>query len=242
MLFIPGLAMIHEDLLAIRRLWSNMEAATQLEGERNELLRQLEAARATLKRIDTEAEACTAKLKSLKQHERGLMRKLETYQLRVVRTRELIDTGKASDYQLAQRQLAACTDICDQVETEVLEQMEEIDATRQHQTDLAKKRQVAKQAEDDLQRKCDVGLPHIEEELTRLRAEGQVLAAEIPTPLKGTVNRLLSQRRSLVSPMRAKACAICNFSAPPQVVLEINRGVRVHTCRHCGRFLLPDED
>jgi predicted nucleic acid-binding Zn-ribbon protein len=171
-----------------------------------------------------------------------VMRKLDAYRKRVATTRTMIDTGKAPDYRLAEQQLRNCTEMVDQLETEALELMEQRDEAEQAM-EAAERAfvQAREAAEKAVVRERD-RIPEIDRALEDLDLARPPLQAALAPEHKGPFRILRSRKRFALSHLQDGACSRCNYGAPSQVVNEIEGHQRVHTCRNCGRFLLPSTD
>lgn len=233
--------MIHEDTLALQRLWASHEAANQLTQERSRLLERVREAETEKTRAEEELAAARDDLNRLKDGERSIQRRLHTYHKRVKTTRELIESGHAVDYQVARQQLDSCLEIVDALETEALETMEAIDAAESRIATAEERLTEATGTVEDVHRARETGLPRIDQELQRLKEERTRLREDIPAAHLERFDRLVARGRSAVATLQGTTCSACNFNSPPQVVIEINRGSRVHACRNCGRFLVPSE-
>ncbi len=233
--------MIHEDLIVIQRLWANVHAADQLRGERRALMQQLEEAERVLEQAAVELEQASEHLEAVQTQERQVMRKLEVYRKRVTQTRKMIDDGTAPDYRLAQQQLDSCEEIADDLETEALELMEQRDEATEA---LQRAKQAQVDAVTTLERAHhahEIGLPRIDHELVTLGDEQPDLEAALGPGQLDIFRDLRRRGRSVTSQMILRTCSGCHFVVPPQVAMEVERGVRVHTCRNCSRFLVPPE-
>lgn len=232
---------MHPDLVSVIALWDNIDRAEQLQQERKvcQQRRQqtLEASEQAVSRL---AEARGA-LELVLTEERAVMRKLDSYRNRVRTTKAMLDAGKAPDYRLAEQQLRACTEIVDQLETEALEQMEardEAEAALAAAEAAVEQTRAAAEAAVAHER---ARLPLIDAALAELDLARPALEAALPIEQKGAFRAVRTRGRSAVAPLRDGACALCNFGAPSQVVNEIVGHHRVHTCRNCGRFLVPED-
>ncbi len=235
---------MHEDLVAIIALWDNVHSADQLQLERKTCALDRSKALAHKASTDDALQACRAALEAVKSEEHRVMRRLDSYRNKVKTTRTMIDTGKAPDYRLAERQLHACTEIVDELETAALELMEARDEAEQA---LAAAEQAFDTAQGDARRAVEHErnrVPRIDAELADLETARPELRAALSASERGAFDVLRARGRSAVATMRDGACTACNYGAPSQVVNEINGAVRVHRCRNCGRFLVleqPDE-
>jgi predicted nucleic acid-binding Zn-ribbon protein len=227
---------MQEELFVIRDL-------NRIDGEiaaaQEALADMIAAVRETTDAINAEKQAAAqtaGDLEAIRDEERRLSRRMEEYILRRDRTKRLIDAGQAPDFQSAQRQLEQCAAIVDDLEVEVLEHMERREALE------------ALLAESD-------------ERVTALREQdtaGRARYGELSGGLKAAVASLTEQRPALLDQLNpdhrriyedhhragrralthitAPVCMACNREAPPQVIIDVDRGHRIHRCRGCDRF------
>jgi predicted nucleic acid-binding Zn-ribbon protein len=231
---------MHEDLAAVLSLWTNVSAADRLKSERTALGERaglLAAAVGTAEHAHTEAQRA---LQEILEVERQVMRKLDAYRKRIETTRAMIDAGKAPDYRLADQQLRTCAEIADQLETEALEAMERRDAAEAQLADASAALAQATERQTQHSARAEIRRPQIEAELSALEAARPGLEDLVPEANRAAFAALRSRGRSAVAQLKAGACSVCNYGSPPQTVLEIQGDVRVHVCRNCGRFLLPE--
>jgi len=232
---------MHEDLAALQALWNNVHAGERLRAERAaqaEKERLLGAAADAAREAVGEAERA---LKEILDAERQVMRRLDAYRKRIETTKAMIEAGKAPDYRLADQQLRSCVEIADQLETEALEAMERRDAAEAKLAGARDAQVLAHQKRDQLQVRWEARQPALEADLAALDAARPGLEALVPTEIRSAFAALRARGRSGVSQIKDGACSVCNYGIPTQTLNEIQAAVRVHACRNCGRFLLPEE-
>jgi predicted nucleic acid-binding Zn-ribbon protein len=238
----PNEALMIDDLLPVQRLQDNLQAVDRLQREQAAILTEegaaLEAAARAAEALAAARAAVDAGLASLRQTER----RLEVFQKRAGDTRRLIDSGKATDFLLARQQLESCVQVVDEAETAALEQMEARDAALAGRNRAEAAVAEATRRLERARASREERLPVLERELASLLAARPPLERDIPTDCRDGVRRLRAQGRSLLSPLTDGACALCGMRAAPQVVLEVDRGSRIHACRSCGRFLVAVPD
>jgi hypothetical protein len=234
--------MIPEDLVAIQKLWANDHAIDTLKRELSEarlalddLSRGLEDTRLTLQEAQVRREA-------LKVEVRQIHRRIETYQTRITDTQRLIDLGRAPDYLMATRQVSSCVAIVDELETRALEFMEQeetLDATLHA---LSSRLVDTERAMEESRARFLVLDATTREQLARRVEEQPGLLRDVPLELRERYNTLRRQGRKVLATVRDARCLGCNFVLSPQVWNELLRHARVHNCRHCGRFLVVEEE
>ncbi|MFH1468728.1 MAG: hypothetical protein ABIO70_30340 [Pseudomonadota bacterium] len=232
---------MNEDLAAILALWKNVHAAERLTAERASFKERARLAAEAREQAEAARQAARAALDVLLAEERAVMRRLDSYQKRIETTRAMIEDGTAPDYRLADQQLRSCIEIADGLETQALVLMEQRDEAETRLAEAAAAAEKAVRQADDLDHTATARGPVIAGELKALDAARPELESLVPAPLLASFRGLRQRGRSAVSPLKDSACSICNYGAPQQVVLEIKNAVRVHQCRNCQRFLLPEE-
>jgi predicted nucleic acid-binding Zn-ribbon protein len=230
---------MHPELAAVIKLWENVHKADRLQHERLLCVDQRKETATDLAAKTEAKEAARVHLDQLRTEERRVMRKLDAYRKRVATTRTMIDTGKAPDYRLAEQQLRNCTEMVDQLETEALELMEQRDEAEQTMEAAEQAYEQARQAAEAAVIRQRDRIPEIDRALEDLDLTRPALEAALAPEHKGPFRVLRSRKRYALSELHEGACRRCNYGAPSQVVNEIEANQRVHTCRNCGRFLLP---
>ncbi|MAY80237.1 MAG: hypothetical protein CL930_05555 [Deltaproteobacteria bacterium] len=231
---------MHADMVLIVRLW-----------ELDQLIDQARKTAADLKAVVTDIDQQTSARSEEQKEQEALLQKvvveestvqqeLDRYIIRRDRTAKLLEGGSELDYVTVERQLLQCTEKVDELENSVLELME--------------------QRDDHIGR-----IAHLGAEISRLEGErgtahaewvrvGRMARTEIETLMPRRVAALaeLMREQAIVYEdfrKRTKApvayfsghsCGACHVSAGSQVYLEVSQGRRVHQCRGCNRWLLPD--
>jgi predicted nucleic acid-binding Zn-ribbon protein len=232
---------MHQDLVSIIELWRNLHQAEKLQAERVACVEARIKGLEVQAEAKTQAEAARVALDEVRTEERRVMRKLDAYRKRVRTTRTMIDEGKAPDYRLAEQQLRSCVQIVDELETEALELMESRDEAEQRHEEAQKAYEDAQRSVDTAQSHERERLPAIDAELESLDLARPPLEAALATEHRSPFRTLRARKRSAIAQLKDGACATCRYGAPSQVVNEINGHIRVHQCRNCGRFLLPEK-
>ncbi len=233
---------MHDDLLPVRRLQDNLQAVDRLQREREAILAEEAAAGMEVTRTVLALAAARKAVDAVVQALRQTERRLETFQKRAEDTRRLIDAGKATDFLLARQQLESCLQVVDEAETTALEQMEARDAAIAARAGAEAEEVAAARRLERARAAREARLPVVEQEVAALVAARPPLERDLSVDCRDGVRRLRAQGRSLLVPLVDGACVLCGMRAAPQVVLEVERGTRVHACRSCGRFLVAVSD
>jgi predicted nucleic acid-binding Zn-ribbon protein len=200
-------------------------ARAALHQEREKALAAVEAAQAALIAAEQEQrrhEAAVADREALVKKLEGQQHQIKTNEAYTVLLHE-IDQARAA--------------ISD-AETKILEAMEQIESAR---TALERARAAAKGSEDRVAQQERVFAERetsLDQTLGNLRRDRAALVGGVEAPLLQRYDRIVVRRRPAVAIADKGKCLGCHVSLPPQVVLELRRGVGLHTCGNCQRILV----
>ena len=158
--------------------------------------------------------------------------------------RNLMSSKKQDEYTAAIREADAARKQISALETQVLEQMENLD-----QSEAALKERVDEIASLNSDREArlktfDEDTRLQSDQLVAARAERDRLFANLPKPMSGLYARISARIRDgvAVAEARNRSCSACFMSIRPHVMSEIRRGSEVITCDNCGRILYYVQD
>jgi len=178
-------------------------------------------------------------LAHLSEKEAALERRLKAYLGRRDTTQRLLDQGLAVDFTAASRQLEQCSAIVDELETELLELMEQKDDAERllvEERDRANDAKVA--AEKHAQMRCTKDAELVSRAQT-LTGERQARWKEIKPTFLNSYKVLRQRQRTALSVILDGNCSECHISVAPQMALEVLSSRKVLLCRSCHRFLIP---
>jgi predicted nucleic acid-binding Zn-ribbon protein len=153
--------------------------------------------------------------------------------------RNLMSSKKQDEYTAAIREADAARKQISALETQILEQLEQLDqaeASLKERADeiasLNSDRETRLKAFDD-----ETGT--IGDRLAIARKERDEVFANLPKQMSGLYTRIKTRIRDgvAVAEARNRSCSACFMSLRPQVMAEIRRGEEVLTCDNCGRIL-----
>jgi hypothetical protein len=76
------------------------------------------------------------------------------------------------------------------------------------------------------------------------RREGELLRREIPEPILGHYDRLVSRGKKAVAVVRRGVCSGCQMRLPSGIYANLLRDDDICVCDNCARYLMlaPEED
>lgn len=214
----------------IRKLEKDQEAIPQrraeIEGEFDQRAFEIRA----LESRRDEAKHARARLENEVVEQRGRAERAE---------RNLMSSKKQDEYTAAIREADAARKQISALETQILEQLEQLD-----QAEAALKERADEIASLNSDREArlkafDAETGTIGDRLATARKERDEVFANLPKAMSGMYTRIKTRIRDgvAVAEARNRSCTACFMSLRPQVMAEIRRGEEVLTCDNCGRIL-----
>jgi predicted nucleic acid-binding Zn-ribbon protein len=231
---------MHADLVAISNLWAADSTIDRLRAEHEVLTAAVRGAMEQLTRAEAAIVAAGSLRDKVVADTRANDRELAGYVEKRDRTRKMIETGSAPDYAAAERQLAQCLAIVDELETKALELMEAADAAKSALATAEKeKEKIAGQL--DAARRALAGRDGpIRAELTEAAVRSKVAAGELPDDYRVPYAELRRKKRpALINISATGTCSHCSTKLPAQKVVEAQMGRAVNACPGCGGWMLP---
>lgn len=153
--------------------------------------------------------------------------------------RNLMSSKKPDEYQAALREADSARKQISTLETQILEQMEQLD---QAQAELSERAGEIVSLNSDREARLkafDDETGTIAERLGIARKEREEVFASLPKPMSNLYSRIKARIRDgvAVAEARNRSCTACFMSLRPQVMAEIRRGEDILTCDNCGRIL-----
>ncbi len=228
---------MHPDLARVGRL-------AELDAELERLGKELAVARnavAETERVEKEAMAhrdrLQAELLAASAEERALQRQLDDYRAKQQSAMRILETG-AGNPDAAERQLAQCSAILDDIETKLLEMFERQDGLRASlnaaETELAK----AGAERMRVATETPVTLARLEAEEHATQPKRTSIADELSLEVRQRYDMLRAGKKKVaVARLVDGSCTGCQMTVPAQHISDLRRGL-MEPCRGCGRFLL----
>ena len=228
---------MHDDTARLIVLWTAEQVVDDLLAERAALDVVIEKAKVALVRAEETVAGIAAEQLLLKEKEHAFSRRLHTYAKKRDETRELIDTGRAPDFFLAEQQFGKCAAIADEAETAQLEIMEVQDETEDRKAGASNVRDLKVHGLSVCQDAKSQRLPRLEEELATAVEARDTALKPVPTHMLSRYSNLRKKGLSCVIPVQDGNCTGCRMALNRTSFAEHKRGIAVHHCTNCGRFL-----
>lgn len=186
------------------------------------------AARARQEAWDAVQESKTA--------ERDTDKRLHAFMHRKANANRALELG-TSDAAAAIRQLEQCIQAIDELETELLELMEQTEALEEILSTA--EASLAREEEHLLEvaASVDADLPPVEARQEELRAQKEVEKKDLIRDTR-TRYELFSARKMAFARINGGACSRCHTHLGPQREQDVRRG-RVLNCPRCHRWIVP---
>jgi uncharacterized protein len=214
----------------IRRLEKEQQATperrAEIEGEFDQRAFEIRA----LESRRDEAKHSRARLENEVVEQRGRAERAE---------RNLMSSKKQDEYTAAIREADAARKLISSLETQILEQMENLEQVEASLMERADEISSLNSDREARLKSFDEETTAQSQQLATYRTERDQLFANLPKPMSSLYARISARIRDrvAVAEARNRSCTACFMSLRPQVMAEIRRGAEVITCDNCGRIL-----
>jgi predicted nucleic acid-binding Zn-ribbon protein len=215
---------------SIRKLEKDLEAIPERRAEiEQEFDRRAFEIRALESRRD-EAKHTRARLEIEVVEQRGRAERAE---------RNLMSSKKQDEYTAAIREADAARKQISALETQILEQMENLEQAEAALKERADEIATLNSDREARLKSFDEETRAQSEHLAKARIERDQVFANLPKSMSNLYARIRARIRDgvAVAEARNRSCTACFMSLRPQVMSEIRRGAEVITCDNCGRIL-----
>lgn len=150
-----------------------------------------------------------------------------------------MSSKKQDEYTAAIREADAARKQISALETQILEQMENLEQAEAELKERADEIASMNSDREARLKSFDEETTSQSELLARQRVEREQLFASLPSSMSNMYSRIKARIRDgiAVAEARNRSCTACFMSLRPQVMAEIRRGEEVLTCDNCGRIL-----
>lgn len=219
-------------LVAIAALDDRRLSITE-EGKR--LRRKLDASDEHIQALTKQLEAVTNAHRTRRQREGTVRDEVRQVEQRRQRSQQALEDG-GRGAEGAERQIAACTERIDLLETELLESMEISEQQGIEQAELEVELTSARNAHAMLARQLDPRLHELRGEVNAVNEQRKPLIAALPREERTSYQQLIKLKNTALAEVRDKACSACGQLLPVQHLLDVRDGRRV-VCAGCARWL-----
>jgi predicted nucleic acid-binding Zn-ribbon protein len=147
------------------------------------------------------------------------------------------------EYKALNSQIALLDEKNKNLETEILNIMEEIE---EHKEKLAEGHRLKKKADENLaanEKLIEAEIVKLDEQIKLLKEARMGYAKQLPITLTQKYTQLIVHKnRKAVSYILNHACSGCGFHMRPQVIIELNSPDKINYCESCGRILVKSMD
>lgn len=228
---------MQETLLLIERLYELDQRRDQTWDAMKGLEKDLAETDARILETQAELAVIDGQREALKTQERAQSRELDKHVQRRDRTREQLDQGAIPDYLTGQRQLDGLIEIIDGIETTMLGLMDERETLDRKHLAIAERGKRLQARRQQQQERLEQEGPRLKSRLDGLNQERKERKESVPAHVLREYEDLRKLHRDALVWLEGGACRACRMLHPPQIVLEVRRGSKVHRCRGCTRFL-----
>ena len=155
----------------------------------------------------------------------------------------LYEVTSNREYDALQHEIEACRNRIDDIETEILTSMAELEETKAQITgDVARVREV-ESASAGRMNELKERLSSVEREVDGAESRRHKIEVRIAQRILRAYDRIRKAKGGLaVVPVIKGACGGCFRGLPPQLVNEVRKMNRIVPCESCGRLLVWKED
>lgn len=214
----------------IRKLEKDQEAIparrAEIEGEFDQRAFEIRA----LENRRDEAKHSRAKLEIEVVEQKGRAERAE---------RNLMSSKRQDEYTAAIREADSARKQISALETQILEQMEQLDQAQAALSERADEIATLNSDREARLKAFDEESGTNAERLVVARKEREEVFANLPKATSNLYSRIKARIRDgvAVAEARNRSCTACFMSLRPQVMAEIRRGEDIITCDNCGRIL-----
>jgi len=153
--------------------------------------------------------------------------------------RNLMSSKKPDEYTAAIREADAARKQISTFETQILEQMEQLEKAETSLNERADEIVTMNSDRETKLKAFDEETGTIGERLVAARKEREEVFASLPKAMSALYSRIGARIRDgvAVAEARNRSCSACFMSLRPQVMAEVRRGEDIITCDNCGRIL-----
>ncbi|MEC8191195.1 MAG: hypothetical protein VX944_08655 [Myxococcota bacterium] len=233
---------MHPDLDLLVRLWGHDERVDSARARAAALKADVGRIEEEIRSIGERMSDLAKELAHVGQQEAEASRTLGRYIERRDRAAVLLKGGQVLDYTAVQKQLDQCTALVDELESQVLEFMEQREEMVERGSALEAQQEEAKDAKGRAHERWVVDGRVIRSEIEAVWPLRQAAHDELNRELATKYDSFRARGMVPLAVMGDEACTQCHVVVHGQIRIEVNSGRRLHQCRGCGRWLVPAVD
>jgi len=230
---------MYDQLPILLQLQEIDDKIDKLESEKARIPIELQTLEAELAKHRAAFQAITNATEELQKERRSKDRELSTQQAQLERyesQRLSVKTNK--EYAALESEITDLKEVISTVEDEILDLListdeagDKIELAQQElkvQEDIFKKKR----------RKCLSEIKKLDTQIAEQDKERGAFVEKIDSALMSKYDNWRKRRgSSLVATIKGQSCGGCHLKLPPQLVNEVRKGLKLHTCNSCGRIL-----
>jgi uncharacterized protein len=181
----------------------------------------------------------TEKLEESRTERRRLERELEDTQHHHEKYKEdLMKVRNEKEYTTCLREIDSTKKAASQLETQLLQLMEQIETLEAEVSKYAPQVENRRQAVEEELAACDRELVSTEQEIERIKLERDRMASSIPKPLFNNYERVARLRNGIaLSEILNGSCSACRMKVRPAAFSQVRKGDQIIICENCSRIL-----
>lgn len=190
----------------------------------------LEAARSSVKHIESERKALELEVESKKQ----LIARYANQQLQ---------TRKNEEYRALNQEIETCKKQIFDIENKEIELMEQAEAAQREVLAATQAATQAKKMMEEQLASLATRENNLKKELATLETDREDLFAAVDETARGRYERLVKNKgENVVVGVQHGVCGGCHMRVPPQLLVQCQGQQEIVTCSNCGRILYYTRD
>lgn len=152
-------------------------------------------------------------------------------------------TKKNEEYRALTHEIDWCKEAIVKLEDQQLELMEQAEAATKEVAETTRTAAETKKTIDSLLSNLNIREKNLQEELTRLTADRDELAAAVDESTRSRYERLLKQKgQNIVVGIQHGVCGGCHMALSRQTIVTCQADHEIVSCPNCGRILYYTRD
>ncbi len=216
----------------------------RLETELDHIGPERKALQDRYEQVKLELEQAKANLKQLESNRKDLELEVEAKKDLITRyANQQFQTRKNDEYRALAHEIDQCKAAIFKIEDQEIALMEQGEAGQKEITRGTAALGKIKADGDEQKAKLDAREQNLRDELAKLQANREELAAAVDASVRGPYERLVrSKGENVVVGVQHGVCGGCHMRLPPQVLVMCQAKKELVTCGNCGRILYYTRD